>query len=92
MILSFGIIKRNKKKNIKNFNLICGVRVRAGVWRCFYQDKNGVKVEEDASIVILKYDIDKIIKEESPSQIVDKQRKELWSSSLNLGKSSNESS
>ncbi|CAF1837114.1 unnamed protein product [Brassica oleracea var. botrytis] len=91
MILSFGLIKRNKK-NIKNFNLICGVRVRAGVWRCFYQDKNGVKVEEDASIVILKYDIDKIIKEESPSQIVDKQRKELWSSSLNLGKSSNESS
>ncbi|KAH0883945.1 hypothetical protein Bca4012_030574 [Brassica carinata] len=65
---------------------------QAGVWRCFYQDKNGVKVEEDASIVILKYDIDKIIKEESPSQIVDKQRKELWSSSLNLGKSSNESS
>jgi len=62
MILSFGLIKRNKK-NIKNFNLICGVRVRAGVWRCFYQDKNGVKVEEDASIVILKYDIDKIIKE-----------------------------
>lgn len=68
MILSFGLIKRNKK-NIKNFNLICGVRVRAGVWRCFYQDKNGVKVEEDASIVILKYDIDKIIKEESPSQV-----------------------
>ncbi|CAF1709210.1 unnamed protein product, partial [Brassica oleracea var. botrytis] len=30
-----------------------------GVWRCFYQDKNGVKVEEDASIVILKYGIDK---------------------------------
>ncbi|CAN6989404.1 unnamed protein product [Brassica rapa subsp. trilocularis] len=76
MILSFGLIKRNKKK-IKNFNLICGVRARAGVWRCFYQDKNGVKVEEDASIVILKYGIDKIIKEESPSQIVDKQRKEL---------------
>lgn len=43
----------------RNFNLICGVRVRAGVWRCFYQDKNGVKVEEDASIVILKYGIDK---------------------------------
>ncbi|KAG5415203.1 hypothetical protein IGI04_002770, partial [Brassica rapa subsp. trilocularis] len=52
-----------------NFNLICGVRARAGVWRCFYHDKNGVKVEEDASIVILKYGIDKIIKEESPSQV-----------------------
>ncbi|CAH8362871.1 unnamed protein product [Eruca vesicaria subsp. sativa] len=75
---------------------------QSGVWRCFDQGKNGIKVEEDASIVIPKYDIDTIIKEESASQdsasktssliasltqIVEKHRKELWSSSVNIGKS-----
>ncbi|KAG2314885.1 hypothetical protein Bca52824_018007 [Brassica carinata] len=49
-------------------------------------------VEEDASFVIPKYDIDTIIKEESASQIVEKQRKELWPASVNVGKSSKESS
>ncbi|CAF1704675.1 unnamed protein product [Brassica napus] len=37
-------------------------------WRCVNHDRNGVNEEEDASIIIPKYDIEAIIKEESISQ------------------------
>ncbi|CAA0382587.1 unnamed protein product [Arabidopsis thaliana] len=72
---------------------------QSGSWRCYNQDKNGVSEEEDTSIVIPKYDIDSIIKEESTSQgsssktssliasltkIVEKHRKEKWSSGVSV--------
>ncbi|XP_010487440.1 PREDICTED: NAI2-like protein [Camelina sativa] len=72
---------------------------QSGAWRCFNQDRNGVNEEGDASIVIPKYDIDAIIKEESVSQgsksktssliaslteIVEKHKKEKWSSGVSV--------
>nr|VDC93735.1 unnamed protein product [Brassica oleracea] len=45
-----------------------GISQSSGAWRCVNHDRNGVNEEEDASIIIPKYDIEAIIKEESISQ------------------------
>lgn len=41
----------------------------AGAWRCVNHDQNGDNEEEDASIIIPKYDMETIKKEESISQV-----------------------
>lgn len=39
--------------------------VVTGAWRCVNQNKNGVKDDDDSPIVIPKYDLNDIIKEET---------------------------
>ncbi|XP_010474171.1 PREDICTED: NAI2-like protein [Camelina sativa] len=73
----------------------------SGSWRCINPDKNGVKEDEDDSIIIPMYEIDEIIKEESISQdsssrtssliaslteIVEKHKNEEFSSRVGIGK------
>ncbi|CAF2078536.1 BnaC01g35570D [Brassica napus] len=73
----------------------CG---HAGAWRCINQDNNGVK--GDDSIVIPKYDLNDIIKEESIkgsssktsslitslTEIVDNHKKRRWTTDVKIGK------
>lgn len=45
-----------------------GISQSSGAWRCVNHDQNGDNEEEDASIIIPKYDMETIKKEESISQ------------------------
>ncbi|CAA7057952.1 unnamed protein product [Microthlaspi erraticum] len=60
-----------KKGNIGDARVLgsLGISQSSGAWRCYLPpDKNGGSEEEDGSLIIPKYDIDAIIKEESISQ------------------------
>ncbi|VVA97787.1 unnamed protein product [Arabis nemorensis] len=72
---------------------------QTGMWRCFNQDQNGNKEDDDSPIVIPKYNLDDIIKEESTYEgsssktssliasltaIVEKHK--ISSSTVNIGK------
>uniref|UniRef100_M4DXA3 NAI2-like protein n=1 Tax=Brassica campestris TaxID=3711 RepID=M4DXA3_BRACM len=71
---------------------------QSGAWRCINQDNNGVK--GDDSIVIPKYDLNDIIKEESIkgsssktsslitslTEIVDNHKKRRWTTDVKIGK------
>uniref|UniRef100_A0A1J3G3G9 NAI2-like protein n=2 Tax=Noccaea caerulescens TaxID=107243 RepID=A0A1J3G3G9_NOCCA len=76
-----------KKGNIGDSRVLgsLGISQSSGAWRCFLpQDKNGGSEEEDGSLIIPKYDIDAIIKEESISQ--DSKSSKTLSLTRSLGK------